>query len=408
MFNNISDALSWILKQVKYKEKTDVNIVKRAIDLSDIKLENVKKIHIGGTNGKGSTTSFLTHILIEEGYKVGTFTSPFLIKFNERIRINFKLISDEKLLNIINFLYQLNKEMKLKYNEFLSFYELLTIGALKYFDNEACEYIIMEVGVGGLLDATNAINYDVSLITNVGFDHQQALGSSLKEIAFNKLGIVKENHHLITTIDKSLHSYVKNELKERGSTHLFVNQKDIKSITNNLFSYKGSTYEIPLLGEYQLKNASLAIEAAKYLIKDIDNETIKEGIRKTKWDGRLQLIGKNIYVDAAHNIDSIKALDKSVRKIFKEKKINLLVSFLKDKEIEKMLEYLSKSKYNITLTSFVDDRFESLEKYSNKRITYVEDPFEHIDEFKDDDKKDELLIITGSIHFIGYILNNIK
>lgn len=190
MFKNINDALNWFIVQPKFKEKQDLDLVLKAFGKLNLDLSQIKKIHVAGTNGKGSTTSYLTHVLMENGFKVGSFTSPYLVNFNERIRINFSEISDDKLLELINFIYKFNLDLNNNEGFFLSFFEMITLISLIYFYENKCDVIIMEVGIGGLLDATNIINYDVSIITNIGFDHMKQLGNDLESIALNKLGIV--------------------------------------------------------------------------------------------------------------------------------------------------------------------------------------------------------------------------
>jgi dihydrofolate synthase / folylpolyglutamate synthase len=151
MFNNIHDAIHWIEVQVKFKPKTDLIRMRTAYQMLGIDLDHVKKIHVAGTNGKGSVSSYLSHIFIEAGYKVGTFTSPYLVRFNERVRYQMKEIPDADLLKYINKVYLFNIEFEKVYGENLSFFELLTLISLLYFEEIQCDIIVMEVGLGGLL-----------------------------------------------------------------------------------------------------------------------------------------------------------------------------------------------------------------------------------------------------------------
>ena len=170
-FNNVLEAISWLEHQPRFKEKVDLNSLKDKFFKLNIDLSNIKKIHIGGTNGKGSTNAFLSEILIENNLKVGSFTSPYLVVFNERIKINNENIKDSDLLNYINYFYQFNLELYALNNIKLSFFEILTLLSLKYFHDNNVDVIIMETGIGGRLDATNILNYDASIITSIGFDH---------------------------------------------------------------------------------------------------------------------------------------------------------------------------------------------------------------------------------------------
>ena len=203
-FNNLTDSLNWLESQTKFKKKESLEPMKKALDLLNINLDNIKKIHVGGTNGKGSTSAFLTNILISNNLKVGTFTSPYLIKFNERIKVNNENINDDDLLNLINEIYNFNELLFDKEGYHLSFFELLTLMAFKYFSELKLDVIIMEIGIGGRLDATNIINYDATIITSIGLDHIKVLGSTIEEIAKEKLGALKRGGILIANPPKEL------------------------------------------------------------------------------------------------------------------------------------------------------------------------------------------------------------
>ncbi|TNF09882.1 MAG: bifunctional folylpolyglutamate synthase/dihydrofolate synthase, partial [Bacillota bacterium] len=292
MLNNIRDAINWIEKQIKFKPKTDLDRMKQAYQLLGLNLDGIKKIHVAGTNGKGSVCAYLTHILLEAGYKVGTYTSPYLVRFNERIRINFIEIPDDELLELIQKIYDFNMTFEKTYGEFLSFFELLTLMSMIHFKNQEVDCIVMEVGLGGLLDATNVLNYDLSLITSIGFDHMKQLGNTLESIAYNKLGIVKPYHHLITTVDPSLHpQFVKHCIDHQATFELYT-KKNFKVISD--FPVKIMVdhviYELSLLGDYQHLNALLAIKAIHYLFPKISTHKIQQGLKKTTWAGRLEEI----------------------------------------------------------------------------------------------------------------------
>jgi len=180
MFKDVQAAIYWLETQIKFTPKMDLKRMRAAVQAMNLDLANKTKIHVAGTNGKGSVTAYLTQIFQDAGYKVGTYTSPYLVIFNERIAINHEMINDEKLLMYANEMYQFNEHFHQTFGEPLPFFELITLIALRYFLDENVDIIIIEVGVGGLLDATNVFNYDVSLITNIGFDHMKQLGSTLE------------------------------------------------------------------------------------------------------------------------------------------------------------------------------------------------------------------------------------
>ena len=272
MFKNINDAIQWIQTQVKFKPKTDLKRMSSAFQALDISFDDVKLIHVAGTNGKGSVCAYLTHMFLDMGLSVGTYTSPYLIVFNERVRLNDQNISDEDLLKEINYIYEFNQEFTKSFGENLAFFELITLIALNYYKKQKVDVIIMEVGLGGLLDATNVLNYDLSLITNIGFDHMKQLGNTLESIASNKLGILKPKNHLITTVDSNLHEYFKAYIKDLNVSSKFISQNDytINSLRPLSFTYKGIDIELSLLGKHQILNAILALEGLLYLYPNTD------------------------------------------------------------------------------------------------------------------------------------------
>jgi dihydrofolate synthase / folylpolyglutamate synthase len=404
MFNHLNDAIFWIENRFKFRPKTDLIKMKNAYDMLNLDLGHIKKIHVAGTNGKGSVASFISHILIENNLKVGTFTSPYLVSFNERIRYQFENISDDDLLNLINYIYDFNEKYLEIYLEPLSFFELLTLMSLIYFHQMNVDVIVMEVGIGGLLDATNILNYDLSLIVSIGYDHMKQLGDTLESIALNKLGILKKNNHLITTVDEKLYELFNDYAKNVGASISFLNYKDITILSYNpiTYLYKGIKYQLNLLGNYQILNSLLSIEAVFYLYPTIDTLTVQKALLKAKWDARLEKIAHHVYLDGAHNIDAIISLGEIKKSLFHDKKVYVIFSALKDKDISLMLNELKKFSHEVILTSFEDERFDldELKKYPFLVIEDFMKSYQYVlDKFDDD----SVLMITGSLHFAGYV-----
>lgn len=408
MFNNLAEAIAWIEIQVKFKPKIDLIRMRSAYAMLGINLDHIKKIHVAGTNGKGSVCAYLSNILIEAGYKVGTFTSPYLLKFHERIRYQFLEIKDDELFLLIERIYLFNQDFTESYGENLSFFELLTLMSLLYFSDKAVDVIIMEVGLGGLFDATNILDYDLSIITSIGFDHMKQLGNSLESIALNKLGILKPKNHLITSVEPALHPYFKDYLKNMDVTSEFYTLDDIKK-RNDLpliFKFDQHTYELPLIGEFQLLNGLVSVQAIRYLYPDISYQTIYKGLLQTKWAGRLERIENNIFIDAGHNTHAMDALRRSAEQTFKNKKIWVLFSALGDKDIDGMLKIVKTFAQRIILTEFPDPRFQDLSRFITKKIIRMDDALTAINKLEKMMDKDTVLIITGSLHFVGYIKSN--
>ena len=396
----MTDAIHWIESQTKFKPKTDLSRMRSAYQMLNLDFGKTKFVHVGGTNGKGSVCAYLTQICLEANLSVGTYTSPYLISFNERIRINGELISDEELLDEINEMYQFNETFSKSYQEHLAFFELLTLMALNKYSKLNLDVIVMEVGLGGLLDATNVINYDLSLITNIGFDHMKQLGNSLEMIASNKLGILKKGNHLITTVQHSLYLYFVDHMHDVGITFKLIDKTDYQMITSMPVSYlyRGDAYELSLLGNHQVSNSILAIEAISYLYPEIDTKTIQKALKKTLWAGRLEAVDKQVYIDGAHNIHALEALRDSL----KDKKVHVLFSALGDKDIKQMIEVVKSFSKSVTLTSFDDVRFRDLSAYENGETKYIKDFDQAYQSIHKKLEKDEMLLITGSLHFVGF------
>jgi len=405
MFNTVKEAIQWIEVQIKFKPKTDLVRMKKAYDMLNIDLTGIKKVHVAGTNGKGSVCSYITHILMEASYKVGTYTSPYLVRFNERIKVQFEDISDDDLLVLINQIYDFNIRFEKEYHEFLSFFELLTLMSLIHFSNQKVDVIVMEVGLGGSLDATNVLNYDVSLITSIGFDHMKQLGNTLESILYNKLGIVKPYHHLITTVDPSLHEQCVVHCMNQKATFELYSQKHLRVISHNpiRFIHDHTIYELKLLGDYQHLNALISIKAIHYLFPKISTHKIQNGLKKATWPGRLEEIAPQIYIDGAHNTHAIDALHSLRETTFKGKNIFVLFSALGDKDILGMIEKVKSFANEITLTSFPDVRYLDLSPYASASIKFISDPFDAVKFIYKKLKENDILLILGSLHFAGYM-----
>ena len=407
MFKDIQEAINWLEVQIKFKPKTDLIRMRKAYEMLDIDLSGIKKIHVAGTNGKGSVCSYISQILIEAGYKVGTYTSPYLVRFNERIRYQMNEILDKDLLELINTIYAFNVDFEKSYSEKLSFFELLTLMSMLYFKKMHVDVMVMEVGLGGLLDATNILNYDLSLITSIGFDHMKQLGNTLESIASNKLGILKSGNHLITSVDPKLHAYFKAYNDELKTTYEFVTKDEVKVISDDplIYHYKGIKYQISLKGSYQILNSLLSIHAIHYLFKDISEETIQKGLRKTFWSGRLEEIDYQVFIDGAHNTHAMDALSEVAKSTFKDKDVWVLFSALGDKDILGMLDIVKSFAKRIVITSFPDPRFTGLEEIA-KDYTYIPNAMNAIEKLKIEMTANTVLIICGSLHFVGYIKKN--
>jgi len=408
MFKELQDAIQWVEKQTKFKPKTDLTRMQKAYDMLNIDLTHIKKIHVAGTNGKGTTLEFIMRILRVNNQKVGAFRSPYVLTFNERLSIGKEHISDDALLVYINEIYTLNQAFKDKYQEHLSFFELLTLMAFKYFYDQKVDFMVIEVGLGGLLDATNILNYDLSVITNIGYDHMHILGNSLESIAKNKLGIVKKGNHLITIEDETVKQQFIDHCKHVDASLKFVKPLKIVETEPLRLQYNQRDIFVSAKGAFNAKNAALAIEAVKYFYPNLTHEQLKLAFRYSKVIGRFMALSQNLYVDGAHNVSAMKALVDHLKAIKGNRTIKIIFSALGDKDINGMLDLLEEVSNHICITSFPDPRFKSLKSYVRPGMLYNEDGLSAIHHYYKQRDVDEIVVITGSFHFIGYMMNTYK
>ncbi len=338
------ESISYLYKLQKYGIKFGLSSTKNLLNFFGNPHISQNYIHIAGTNGKGSVANFITSILVQAGYRVGLYTSPHLVRFTERIQINFEEISQKEVVDLVE---ELKKAIVP--SEPPTFFEAVTAMALTYFSKKNVDIAVIEVGMGGRLDATNIITPLMSIITNVSFDHQQFLGNTLKEIAFEKAGIIKEGIPTITGAnDKEAIEVIKKICKEKNSK-LFILHKDFSfEKQKDGFTYKGilgniDDLHLSLIGDHQYENASIALAAIELLIQkgwNIRPVHIIKGLKSVKWPGRLHIVSKDptVILDGAHNPEAIKRLKETVLSNFTYKKLILILGIMEDKDISSMLE----------------------------------------------------------------------
>lgn len=410
MFKTRDEAVYYI-ENIKRKEKRqNLDRMKKALMLLGNPQNAYKVIHIAGTNGKGSTVSYLSSILIEANYKVGSFISPYVITFNERIMINLQYISDEDLIKYANIIYNVSLKLK-EEDEIITFFEFITLMGLLYFKDQEVDYAIVEVGMGGILDATNIFDNALRVITNIGFDHMNSLGYTLEEIASKKLGIVHENETLITSVNDTLLDYFKSYVNDINANMIWINDK-LTNIEETFqytsFKYNNVEYRTPLLGIFQAFNAALAIQVIKHCDSLISDEVIQRGLDKTQWPGRLQVIMNEptVIIDGGHNIHGVCAVVKSIKGLT-SKKVHIVFTALHDKEIDKMLAELDTIASDYVFTTINDIRacsISDITPYTTKpyiSLPDINDAINHINSFD----KSDIVLITGSLHFISNVID---
>lgn len=301
--------------------------------------KKLKFIHVAGTNGKGSTSSMLESVLRSAGYKVGLYTSPYIYRFNERMRVDGENIPDTKLAKITERVRPIADSMTDKPTEF----ELITAIAFLYFASEECDVVVLEAGMGGRLDSTNVIrNPLLSIITGIALDHTAFLGDTVEKIAAEKAGIIKDSAPILFGgEDEAARAVIAATAKESGSEFYSVNHDKLKithaDLSGTCFDYCGEKYTLTLLGLYQPKNAATVIEAVKILrargLKISDKE-LSEGLRCARWRARFEIIKREptVIFDGAHNPEGITACTDSVKHYLGSEKIYALTGVLADKD----------------------------------------------------------------------------
>ncbi|MCF7925903.1 MAG: bifunctional folylpolyglutamate synthase/dihydrofolate synthase [Candidatus Izimaplasma sp.] len=411
MFKTIDSAIKWIESVKKFGSKLDLSRMHLACEILGHPERDLTVIHIAGTNGKGSTVAFLNAMLREAGYHVGTYTSPYIVRFNERISLDDTPISDDTLLTYINQVYDLHYRVLKEHGQVITFFELVTLISFLYFKDQAPDFVLYEVGLGGTLDATNVVHPILTAITSISYDHMSVLGNTLSSIALNKLGIVKPGIPLITTVDQAeLKPLFKKVTKERDAPYYPIDVNDIdKSLcaNKNAFTYHGMTYEIPLLGSHQPNNAVLAIELMAQLknMKKItyQDHMVQAGLLKTTWPGRMEKFG-NTFLDGAHNIGGIQALAETVHTLFQDQTVHVLYTSMADKEYFDVIQVIERFADTITFTQFDYPRCEtarnlyqvSLHPNKDQSINPI-DAYERLNAIYPND----IILITGSLYFVS-------
>lgn len=399
-FNNMQQVLDFIQSRTNFGKGIDR--VREFLKISKIKT-NTNIIHIGGTNGKGSVGYYLSNILIASNYQVGFFSSPSLIKHNDRIRLNNQNISDKFIIDFINKYYELILETN------LTMFEIDVVMALDYFYQNPVDYLIMEVGMGGTYDGTNIINPMISIITNIGLDHQQYLGESKEEIALTKLGIVKKNIPLITgEKDQNIINIMQKVCNKHNSKLILIKDAQINSYYPLDFTYQQYHLQPKTYATYQVNNLSIVLEAINYLNEyypaNISKEVIEKTIKEVIWPARFEIVSEKplVVIDGAHNIDGIKALKETLKHFNYHKTI--LFSALKDKNTKEMIEELLAISDDFYVSQFDYYRCASIKQLQQDiDVNGILDYESFIKEKYHNLKDDEMLVITGSLYFIANI-----
>lgn len=365
---NYQQSLEYLKELQNLGSKPGLSRVTELVNRLGNPQNDLKIIHVTGTNGKGSVCAMIESVLVSAGYKTGKFSSPWIETPNEYISICGAPITDEEFAGILTYIKKYAEKIEDTPTEF----ETVTGAAFEFFRQQKCDIVIVETGMGGLEDATNFIEAPIlSVITNVALDHTKFLGSTVEEIAENKAGIIKHKAPVLFGGEDETAVKVIEKIADKNKSEFFITEKpDVISseITGSELEYRGLHINIPLAGEYQPQNAATAIDAIDILSScgfDIPDENILDGLAKVKWKGRFEVLSTNplFIFDGGHNMHGILYAAMSIKKYFGEK-VNILTGVMADKEYEKMAEVLAALADTVFTVTPDNPRALTAEKYA--------------------------------------------
>ena len=399
----------WLHSRIGLNFRSGLGRMQRAVDLLGNPEKTYPIIHVTGTNGKGSTIAFMRELFVAHGKKVGTFTSPHIVSIHDRICINGQPIADADFIRLAEQVNEMEKTLLQTYDQ-LSFFELLTLIALLYFKEQGVDLVLLEVGIGGLLDTTNVVTGEIAVIASIGLDHQETLGDSLEEIAEQKAGIFKAGKKaVIAKLTPEAELVCQKRAKElavelyQAGGDFTLNAGDFSS---SLASF--SQLEIGLEGAYQQENAALALETFLLFMASrgerVEEELVRQALKKTHWAGRLERIRPQIYLDGAHNLPALTRLVEFIQeKIQQGYHVRILFGALKRKDYQGMLGYLSEQLPQVELKVTGFDYQGSLDEKDVAGYDLISFYGDFISEFEEKANDQDLLFVTGSLYFISEV-----
>ncbi len=413
-FTNVDQVIKRIYSLPKLHPKNDLSYIRRILKQLNNPQDSVKTIHVTGTNGKGSTSYYLSNLLQKAGQKTGLFVSPYIYEFNERIQLNGKNISNNDLIKTANKIETAIEIIKKDDPDFsLVTFEYEVALAFQFFAQENCDYAVIEVGIGGEHDKTNVIVPEVSVITTIGLDHEKIIGPTLKDIAKEKSGIIKSNKPVVLgNVHQNVLEILLNKAQSENSKSFLLGRDFQIKIMPDVIEYQDSKtiYNFALRPLVEAYDIGIAVQAIQLLQLDLDRKKIEEAINETRIPGRYDVIqtSPEIIVDGAHNLQAMENLLNLVRKK-KKGQIYVLLGMMKDKDLGPVTKLFKDEKVTLTRIDYPRAaRLEDFPKEAQKEFEYKENFEEAYTSLKNKLQADDMLLVTGSFYLVGAVLNYCK
>ena len=422
---NYEEAVAYIEETPKFTTKNKLEHTKECLRRLGSPEERFKVIHVAGTNGKGSTCAFLTSILREAGYSCGLFTSPHLVVINERFQINEKNIDDDTFLHAFEKVKKLADELVAEGSYHPTYFEFLFLMGMVIFADAGVDYVVLETGLGGKLDATTAVEHPLAcVITSISFDHMQYLGNTISAIAGEKAGIIVPGVPVIYDgNDAEAAKVISERAQELGSPYYEVKREDAEILRNTMsgidFSFKNeyygnTTFSIPFIAKYQVMNSMLALKTIEVMKNHISvsEDAVCRGVRETRWQGRMETVLPGVIVDGAHNEDGVEKFVETAEHFQKEFPLTLLFSAVDDKDYTDMIRTIcTRIRFRHVIVTQVggyrkvpvEELAEIFREDGVPEVEAIEDVPAAFERAVKEKGEDGMLFCVGSLYLVGEI-----
>lgn len=426
------EAVNYIEEIPRFSKKTNSDNLKKVLNEIGVNEDTFKIIHVAGTNGKGSVCSYVTGILCECGKSVGTFISPHLITTRERFSVNKKIISEEEFEKAFDVIKEIVDRLEQSGLVHPSYFEFLFLMGMYIFKQRGVEYAVLEVGLGGRLDATNVFDKVLlSIITSISMDHVEILGDTIEDIAREKAGIIKKNVPVVyLDNDKRVSDVIEEKARLTNSKTYKVStdntkilKKSLKNIDfyfDNMY-YKEGTFSVPSMAIYQIANSIMAIVAIAVISEltgdNIPYSKVRDGLMNVVWEGRMERVLDDVILDGAHNEDGIAAFIKTCQSLMETQSLSLLFSAVKEKDYTQMIKEICEGVHfnHIVVTNIYGKRnleanviADAFRQYTkDTTITVIDEPTQAFDEALKLKDKEDILMCAGSLYLVGMIKEHV-